>query len=112
MSPEVELNKVKTNCTFVVLVGENLPNHSMSLQGLSKFVRISGFSQNNNYPIVRTRQEAYRLAAHLLANSQDLPHEDLPSTWDEVLDAVLEVAHMTGLDTDYVENGEEENNGD
>lgn len=95
--PAIDL-PVKTDSEHVILVGENLPNHSTTLAGLGKFVRISPQS-NNTVPICRTRQSAYRLAANLLANCQDLPHEDPPSTWDDVLGAVLDATHME-LDSD------------
>lgn len=74
---------------FVVMAGQNLPNHSESLAGRGKYVRINGHNPNNNIPLFRTRESAYRLAAHLLCAAQGLPTEDEVITWDEMLDLVL-----------------------
>lgn len=89
----------KSDNEFGVLAGENLPNHTTSLQGLGRFVRVA-----IGNPTVRTRQGAYRLAAHILAKAQTLPHEteegeEIPHGWEEVLDAILGVENVD-LDAD------------
>lgn len=88
MSKEIESTEeefvVDTTDEFGVLSGENLPNHSTSMQGRGKFVRVA-----IGNPTVRTKQAAYRLAARIVGHAQSLPDEDVPHTWDEVLDAVV-----------------------
>lgn len=105
---------MNTRTEFVVLSGQNLPNHSESLRGRGKFVRINGHNPNNSVPLFRTRQEAYRLAAHLLCAAQGLPIEDEePSTWDEVLEAVMEETNTLEFDAieEVTENGNEGDEG-
>lgn len=80
---------IRTDTDHVVLYGENLPNHSTSLAGRGRYVRISPQTATTTVPIFRTRQEAYRLAANLLCTAQELPNEDNAHTWDEILEAVL-----------------------
>lgn len=81
---------IRTDTDHVVLYGENLPNHSTSLAGRGKYVRINPQTATTTVPIFRTRQAAYRLAANLLCTAQELPDEEIPSTWDEVFGAVME----------------------
>jgi hypothetical protein len=76
--------------SYVVTRGENLPNHSTSLSGRGKFVGVSV------YPIqVRTAQEAFKLAAWLVAMTEDyLPdEEDDERSFEEVLEKVRESKH-------------------
>lgn len=89
---------MNTQTEFVVMAGQNLPNHSESLAGRAKFVRISGYSTNNSLPIVRTREAAYRLAAHLICAAQGLPNEEEIVSWDDMLEAVLVETNTNELD--------------
>ncbi len=76
--------------SYVVTRGENLPNHSHSLNGRGRFVGVSV------YPIqVRTAQEAFTLAAWLTAMAEDyLPNNDEDErTAEEVLAQVRETKH-------------------
>lgn len=69
---------------FALHSGVNLPNHSTTLAGRGKFVRV-GLSG----PLVfRTKQQAYRFAAHLVSKAEILPGEDSDVSFEEVLDAV------------------------
>lgn len=92
---------MKSRTDFVIMAGQNLPNHSESLAGRAKFVRISGHRVSNTVPLVRTREEAYRLAANLIATAQCLPNEEEVATWDDILDLVLEETN-TQLDAEEV----------
>lgn len=71
---------------FLIGYGKNLPNHSESMRGRAGFIRqgVSGI------PIFRTREQAFRYAAHLAAQAELLPHEeeDEPFTFEQVLNAV------------------------
>lgn len=69
---------------YMIGLGENLPNHSLSQMGRSKFVRqkVAGM------PTFRTQQEAFRYAAWLVSMAEVLPHEDGEHTFEQVLDAV------------------------
>jgi hypothetical protein len=62
---------------FVVVAGQNLPNHSTSLAGRGQFVQIG-----QTRPM-RTKQEAYRLVGWLLAYVDTLP--------DDITEATLEM---------------------
>lgn len=71
---------------FVVIGGQNLPNHSQSLKGRAKFIAFG----RNDLPAIRTKQHAYRVAAYLLqmAEIQDLPNEEGAHTFEEVREAI------------------------
>jgi len=71
---DIEEFEVDTTNEFAVGFGQNLPNHSTSLAGRGKFVRQS----SPEFPVFRTKQQAYRYAAYLveLADGADLPDED------------------------------------
>jgi hypothetical protein len=71
--PQVDLT---TECT--IIGGENLPNHSATLSGRGKYVRISGDNPLAPLPTLRTVQQAYRLAARIVqaAEQFNLPSED------------------------------------
>lgn len=72
---------------FAIQVGENLPNHSTSLIGRAKFVK-PGIGI---MPIFRTKQEAFRFCAWVMALAAVLPDEDGAHTFEEVLEAVQNV---------------------
>lgn len=68
---------MKTDLTnYTITTGENLPNHSMSMGGHSKFVRITATGPVS-VPTFRTRQEAFRVCAHVLKAVEEfgLPDE-------------------------------------
>lgn len=60
---------IETFNDFLLATGENLPNHSMSMRGLGRFVS-QGVS---TIPQFRTRQDAYRYAAWLTELAEILP---------------------------------------
>lgn len=75
---------IDTTNTYAIQTGENLPNHTTSLTGRGRFVK-TGIAK----PVIfRTRQEAYRFCAWVLALAEVLPNEDDYSTFEEVLEAV------------------------
>jgi hypothetical protein len=56
---------------FALHTGQNLPNHTSSLEGRGKFVRVG-------YPapvIFRSKQEVYRFCAYALSMAETLPDE-------------------------------------
>lgn len=67
-----------------LIPGENLPNHTAAMRGRGKFVMASAPGPF----IVRTKQEAYRVMAHLNHLAQDLPDEDGEHSFEEVMKAV------------------------
>lgn len=71
---------------FGLSVGENLPNHTLSQQGRGKFVRPMVLTP----PTFRTRQEAFRFAAWLLALADTLPDEDGAHEFEDVYAAILD----------------------
>ena len=83
---------IDTKNEFNVRSGQNLPNHSASLRGHSKFVK----PMRDGMPTFRTRQSAYRFAAWLIAmaESAELPDEpDQPFEFDDILAAVTDMAN-------------------
>lgn len=80
-----ELTFIQIDVTneFALHTGTNLPNHSTTLSGRGKFVRVG-----SERPLFRTKQSAYRFAAWLLVMSDVLPDEDAAVSFEEVLDAV------------------------
>lgn len=76
---------VNTSNDLLIGVGTNLPNSSYAAEGLATFVTIM---RPGGYPVFRTKQAAYRVAAWLVALADVLPDEELPSAFDEVLNAV------------------------
>lgn len=80
-TPEVDVSNA-----FGLVTGENLPNHSFSLKGLSRYVAQAGDARA---PLFRTQQEAFRYAAWLVNMAEYyLPNEEVPSSFDEVREAV------------------------
>lgn len=75
---------IKTDNEFAVHKGENLPNHTVSMNGFPKFVKI-GDVQNAT---LRTRQQAYRLCAYILSMAILLPDEDGSHSFEEVQEAI------------------------
>lgn len=84
--PNKEEFPINTLNEYVLIAGQNLDNHSMSLAGLGKFVKAG--SQNPAGIIFRTKQQAYRFCAHAIVMAQVLPDEDGEHAFEEVLDAV------------------------
>jgi hypothetical protein len=67
-----ETPEIDTTNDFAMHSGENLPNHTMSLKGLGKFI-----SQGvPTIPVFRTRQAAYRYAGWLISMAELLPDEE------------------------------------
>jgi len=65
--------EVNTQNDYAISVGQNLPNHTTSLVGRGKYVR----QMISNFPIFRTKQEAYRYAAYLMLLAENsLPDEE------------------------------------
>jgi len=64
---------IETINEFAISAGQNLPNHSASVAGRSKFIR-QGVPE---VPTFRTKQQAYRYAAWLLFMADNhLPDEE------------------------------------
>lgn len=69
-----------------LIAGENLPNHTTSMQGRGKFI----MATTPGPFIIRTRQEAFRMMAHLerLIEQHALPDEDGSHTYEQIEEAV------------------------
>jgi hypothetical protein len=78
--------EIKTLNDFLIGSGENLPNHSASVNGRGKFVR----QNRSDIPTFRDRQTLYRYCAFLLVLGDVLPDDDGQEgvTFPEVLDAI------------------------
>lgn len=83
-----ELYPINTENQFTIAVGENLPNHSESLKGRAKFVRVTEPTRHG--VIFRTQQEVYRFCAHLLRNAGTLPSEPGDHSLAEIQEALEE----------------------
>lgn len=84
--PTASAVQINTANDYALNAGQNLANHSTSLAGRGKFVRVG-----MPIPVVfRTKQAAYRFAAWLLAlaEAHDLPDEDGAHTFEQVLEAI------------------------
>lgn len=79
--------EIDTRNEWFLAAGQNLPNHSTSLEGRGRFVRQS-------IPVVptfRNKQEAYRFAAWLITLAENhLPDEEgcESHTFEEVMKAI------------------------
>jgi hypothetical protein len=83
---EAASTEVDTSNDYLLSHGQNLPNHSTSMQGLGGFVRQS----LPELPTFRTKQAAFRYAAYLITMADiHLPNEDGAEahTFEVVLDA-------------------------
>lgn len=80
---------VNTLNEFVLMAGENLPNHTTTLAGRGKFVA----SGAQRPPQFRTKQEVYRFCAWalLMADAHSLPDEPGEHTLEEVMEACRNV---------------------
>lgn len=75
---------VDTTNEYALQQGENLPNHTASLAGRGKFVKI-GLAK----PVIfRTRQEAYRFCGWALSLAEMLPNEDGSHSFEDVREAI------------------------
>lgn len=85
-SKETEATAPDTTNDFGLCVGQNLPNHSMSIAGRSKFVRQTHLRP----PVFRTKQQAFRYAAWLIELADiNLPnYEGVTHTFEEVRNAI------------------------
>jgi len=82
-----EPKEVNTANELGLSAGSNLPNHSTSMAGRSKFVR----QVQPSVPTFRTKQEAYRYAAWLTEMAEvHLPDEEGAElhTFEAVRDAI------------------------
>jgi hypothetical protein len=84
VSEPVEEFEVETLNEYMIHYGENLPNHSTSLNGRGKFVKIG----MQTPPVFRTKQEAYRFCSYILAMAPLLPDEPGNHTYEEVEAAI------------------------
>ena len=88
MTGDVEFDSleytIRTDNEFILTGGQNLPNHSQTIKGLGKFVKVGVPS----VVLFRTRQAAYRFAAWLLCMADTLPDEPGEHEFDEILEAV------------------------
>lgn len=91
--------RVSTVNDAVVMMGANLPNHTMSAKGFGKWVRLG----TNTPTVFRTRQEAWRAVAWIMAfvERQDLPEERTeanenygPDGLYEIFEAVFKEANV------------------
>jgi len=85
---ETTTTYVDTTNEFIVQSGENMANHTMSMGGRSRYVIVGGSTRRIE---MRTKQQAYRLCAYVLALSDTLPDEDVPSSYKEVVEAINNV---------------------
>lgn len=75
---------VNTLNEFAINAGQNLPNHSTSMAGRGKFVRVG-----DPKPVIfRTQQEAFRFCAWVLTLADTLPSEAGGHSFETVLDAI------------------------
>ena len=86
MTTGAERNPIDTTNDYLLSLGENLPNHSMSRRGLGKFVTQS----LHEMPIWRTRQDAFRYAAWLVEMAEILPDTEGEEgvTFEQVRNAI------------------------
>lgn len=81
--------QINTLNEWAVSAGTNMPNHTTTMRGRGKFIKLS----KSDPVILRTKQEAYRLAAYILimAELQDLPNEDGAHTLEQITNAICNV---------------------
>ena len=79
------LEDVNVTNEFGLSVGNNLPNHSRSVGGRTKYVTPV------QHPIFRTKQSAYRFMGYLESLAEVLPDEDKAHTREQVLKAIREI---------------------
>jgi hypothetical protein len=76
---------VNTTNDYALGAGQNMPNHSTTMNGRGNFVK----PMIPTLPIFRTKQEAYRFTAWLLLMADNhLPDEEGAHTLEEVTAAV------------------------
>lgn len=75
---------VNTENEYALMIGQNLPNHTMTAQGKGRFVKV-GFP---SVPTFRTRQQAYRFCAYALALAEILPDEPGEHDFETVQKAI------------------------
>lgn len=75
-------SEVDSRNEFVVVAGENMPNHSTTLMGRGKFVQ---FGQPRP---MRTKQEMYRLIGWCLAYVDTLPDDDTGATLESIQEKI------------------------
>lgn len=78
---------VDTLNEFVMMSGQNMPNHTTSQAGRGKFIKI-GVPDS---PVFRTKQQLYRFVAYAMAMAFVLPDEDGQHTYEEVEHAIRNV---------------------
>ena len=85
IEPEIPINTLNE---YVLMGGRNLGNHSMSLAGFSKFVRVGTLTPQL---VFRTKQQVYRFCAYALLMAFDLPDEEGEHSFEDVLEAIKNV---------------------
>ena len=81
---EEKFPPIDTTNEFALGAGSNLPNHSETIKGRGKYVKVC----TPAYVLFRTRQSAYRFAAWLIVLADTLPHEPGEHDFLAVLEAV------------------------
>lgn len=85
MSDEATEVKVITDNEYAIGAGQNLPNHSTSMNGRGRFVR----QTLDRFPTFRTKQQAYRYAAWIIEMAGvHLPDEAGAHTFEQVREAI------------------------
>lgn len=74
--PEFTELAVRVDNEFGLVKGENLPNHTASMRKRGAFVMATAGDIGYRGLVFRTKQQAYRFVAHLLALADSLPDED------------------------------------
>lgn len=81
--PEIPINTLNEH---ILMSGENMPNHSTSLAGLGKFIKVG--SQHPYGLTFRTKQSVYRFCAYALLMVFILPDEEGNHSFEDVLEAI------------------------
>lgn len=81
--PQRESFPINTENEFAVTSGQNLANHTSSLQGRGRYIQFSS-------PIrpMRTKQAVYRVCAWLLTLAPSLPDEEGEHSFEEIQEAI------------------------
>lgn len=78
------MGDIQTQNEYAVHTGQNMENHTASLAGKSKYVKVGSLVS----PTFRTRQEIYRFVSWLLVMAPTLPDEEGEHDFDNVLEAI------------------------
>lgn len=91
MNEHPNIIPVDTTNEHVIFTGENMSNHSATLAGFGKFIKVG--AQHPQGLMFRTRQSVYRFCAYalIMAEAHGLPDEGGEHSFEEVLEAIQEV---------------------